>query len=199
MVVEASELIRKFVTTYLKQKGHIWRPTNTKGKENGNQESNEVCQILITISDELNEFLQRAGVHNEKFKDLTKIDLQNYENFKSMADGFFSPDIAWIHIVTFFVYGAERACRVAESSAHQNGDNLTEISNIIDWMCEYFDENLSQWVSEQDGGWMSIKNLLLSNQVDKSDRYKNLRHYMGVTAFAVFIGGLYLCSKISVD
>lgn len=74
----------------------------------------------------------------------------------------------------------------------------SKVSQIVDWMCTYIDNNLLQWIEDQEGGWQSIKKLHTSTNLTKGFSMRGMKHYFGVAAFAVFLGGLYLRSKLTV-
>lgn len=215
MVIETRDIIERYIASDLRRRGLDWSPAKTGDRDAGRnfrpiEEErsmlNDVCQTLQDISDELHDFIRQTD--KEGFGRLaeTFLDSFNYEALKTMMDELFSKEITWNHIVTFLVYGAELADRVIEQSEQDDSDddndngnsNSEKISQIVDWMCTYIDSNLMQWIQDQDGGWQSVKSMQLANNQSKGFNIRGIKHYFGVAAFAVFIGGLYLRSKMYV-
>lgn len=193
------DIIIEYITTHLKQRGHNWQPPEQEHQSNGTQEDyqnalSKISQSLNEISNELQEFIHKA--YNDRFRESMKVlEHTNFdcESIDTLADELFNPDITWLHIVTFLYYGAELACRAIEiSQEDDNDDGFDMVSKIITWMCNYTDKNLSQWIANQEGGWKSIN-------IHKGSRNKGVKHYFGIAAFAAFVGGLYLCSKFTVQ
>lgn len=221
MVISTRDIIDRYIASYLRRRGLEWSPTKTGDRATANDNSShtqseeeqrlleDVCQTLQDISEELHEFLRQT--HKERFGQLaaTFLDSFNYESLRIMMDELFAKEITWNHIVTFLVYGAELADRSIERLDRDGSDDpdhdeqddrrdQLKVSQIVDWMCTYIDSNLLQWIEDQHGGWQSVKSLLRANNCTKSHTSRGMKHYFGAAAFAVFLGGLYLRSKMYV-
>lgn len=182
------DILVEFMNTHLSKRGHRIRQSSPMNRSKEYRKSlNEICQSLNEMSSELHEFISNA--YNDKFREsieVINVEDPDYEGLDRLADTLFSPDIAWFHILTFLHYGAELACKAIEVS-------YNTVYGIIDWMCRYIDTKLLDWIEEQ-GGWMSIKSY--REQENKHMRQK-YSAFLGMAAFAVVTGGLYLCSKFT--
>lgn len=158
---------------------------------------NEICQSLNEMSSELHEFISNA--YNDKFREsieIIDVEYLDFEGLDRLADTLFSPDIAWFHILTFLHYGAELVCKgieVSEFKGYNHQESYNMVYCIIEWMCKYIDTKLLDWIEEQ-GGWMSINSFREHENKHLKQRYNAL---LGMAAFAVVTGGLYLCSKFT--
>lgn len=177
------EIVEEFIKAHLRQNGHPdWQPhqPDTRRKDDL---LNKICQSLIKISNELQEFIDRT--YRDRFSEAIDIidpESPDFTALEIIAGELFSEGITWIHILTFLNYGAELARRAMDNEGEQH------VSQIIDWMCNYIDKNLSRWIAKQDGGWLSINTDGAKNKSVKS--FGNF----GIAALAVFVG-IYLCSK----
>lgn len=141
----------------------------------------EICQSLISLTDELKEFINE--VYHDRFREAIDIidpKKPDFDGLEAVAHELLSNDITWFHILTFLYYGSELASRM------DGGEQ------IINWMCNYIDQNLSQWIGQQEGGWSSINSYR---------RNRGQKNYLGVAAFAgvCIAGGIYLCSKFIIQ
>lgn len=198
------DIVGKYMNNYLPAKFH---QNNTRDDNNDEvrfnsdqeycQRLDEVCRSLAILSNELKSFVKE--VHKDRFKDLTsnivteiKDDRPRLKSaLKKIADELFSQGINWSHIVTFLVFCAELQCRSLEISNNTNGARLRSLLN--NWICKYIDENLMQWIDEQEGGWLDVTAII----TERENKKKSIRNYMSVAAIAAFVGGLYLCSKFT--
>lgn len=169
-----------------------------------------IVSRLISIDREFQIFINNK--YDDRFRDLTEplvARLQNvstrkyYEAFKTIANELFLGEISWIRIVTFLVYSAELVNRALTELPQNDRDKTFKmVSQVIKCTCTYFEENLLQWIEEQDGGWNNIFELTKGSD-DSNKRNSNgccgIRQYVGVAAVAAIIGGLYLCSKLTVQ
>ena len=171
-----------------------------------------ILDRLILIDREFQIFVETK--YQDRFTELTEpliTRLKNgskqkyYDAFKSIADELFSTGVSWTRIVTFLVYSAELINKVIELPNQKDKEKTFKmVSQIISCVCRYFDENLLQWINEQDGGWENIIEYtkgLNHNYGMNADNGsgRGLKQYIGVAAFAVVIGGLYLCAKLTVQ
>lgn len=194
-----------------------------------NKHDRQLCQkvlpSLIEVANNFDKFISESS-KEERFTDLTTPLLphligtkqgskqQCYDAFSRIADELFSDDVTWGRIVTFLVYAGELATKVTQQT--EDASKIpTTISMIIENICKYFDEKLLQWIEQQDNGWMSIiayqneiqsdegKGLLANGHsaesADESNNTRCMRQVISVAAFAAIIGGLYMCSKLSVQ
>lgn len=191
---KTKDIIVQFINSHLEQRGYCRHLSNDETPAKHNKKLDQICQSLIEISNELKEFISNS--YNERFKEsISLLDLNNpdFEALNTVADELFSEDITWFRIMTFLYYGAELSCRAMQVNNynHEEGEEEEEelymVSLIIDWMSTYIDRNLSEWISEQEGGWTSVNNY-------RNVKTKGKRHYFGIAAVAVFVS-LYLCSK----
>lgn len=198
------DIVIKFMDTHLKQRGHK-RPVREIEKETKPPLSDidqanvdHICQTMNQISMELQEFITKA--YNERFKEIiAALDSHHTDNeaLNTVADELFSRGITWFRIVTFFYYVAELASRVLDEPGKSSDERHKTVAKIIEWMCQYIGDNLSQWIGKQRGGWLAITTEQTTN--DSFENHKGLKNYFGVAAVAVFLGGLYLCSKFSIQ
>lgn len=200
------DIVVKFMDTHLKQRGHKKPVRQIENKSPSSSSSpsetdqaqiEQICQSLNEISKELQEFITKA--YNERFKEITAaLDSHqtNYEALNTVADELFSRGITWFRIVTFFYYVAELSSRVLDQPRKSSEERHKTVAKIIDWMCKYIDDNLSQWIGEQENGWLGITEHRKNGSfVD----HKGLRSYFGMAAVAAFVGGIYLCSKFTIQ
>lgn len=204
------DILVEFMNTRLAKRGHrslpklsVARNGHRRNQSSYNRSRDyrrslyDICQILNEMSSELQEFI--SNTHHDKFREaLEIIDLEepDYGSLGRLADTLFCPDISWFHILTFLHYGAELACKGFEAYYNNDEQGYEMVYRIIDWMCEYIDGGLIDWIKGQ-GGWMSIKDY----KEYKEDEYKSVRPkystFLGIAALAVVTGGLYLCSKFN--
>jgi hypothetical protein len=171
-----------------------------------------VVNSLLAVAIELEQFVDNK--YNDRFTELTEPlvpKLRNgskqkyYDAFKSVADELFSHGISWSHIVTFLVYSVELTNKVLELPSKNDQDKTFKmVSQIVDCICRYFDESVTQWIDEQDGGWLSVLEYERASRSNASDKDvstdgRGVKQYIGVAAVAAIIGGLYLCSKLAVQ
>lgn len=141
------------------------------------------------ISNELRDFVRE--IHKDRFKELTNNIVKELKNdrpriwraLKKISDELFSQGINWSHIVTFMVFCAELRCRALEHFNKDEGDKFTRL--LIDWICRYFEENLMQWINEQEGGWLDVTTTLSGRE------HSQKRIVISVATLAVFVGVLY--------
>lgn len=178
----------------------------------------QVSTYLNEISKELFDFI-RDGSYNSRFDEMTSTFMQintsnnninsdannTFIKFTLVADGLFAGSrIDWINIVTFLSFGADVACRVIKEIKKDNKKECYEVVlQIISCMCRYIDKNLMKWIMEQDGDWLSLKQV--TNGSGTRARHFNDSHnktigqYLGIGALVALLGGLYICSRFSVQ
>lgn len=169
----------------------------------------QILHSLSNIARELEDFIKET--YNDRFANLTEPlmpALKNgskryYESFKAVIDELFATDFSWTHIVTFLVYSAELTNKVLELSLSEDKTHKM-VSQIINSICRYFDERLTQWIEKQDGGWQSLvefdKKQKSASDNEVNTEIRSFRHYVSnVVAAAAIIGGLYLCSKLTIQ
>lgn len=199
--------------THLKQRGHKNPVRGTIDKSSPNKsksshtsttkattvtdqaEIDQICQSLNEISNELQEYITKA--YNERFKKITA-DLDShtsdYEALNTVADELFLEGITWSRIVTFFYYHAELSSRVLDQPKKSSEERHRTVANIIEWMCKYIDDNLSQWIDREGEGWLGLTKQTTNGSLEHD---KGLKNYFGAAAIAAFVGGLYLCSRFT--
>lgn len=185
------------------------------------QQRKKILQSLNRIADEFDKFIGSSSEREERFAGLItpliplligngqENEKQYSKAFEAIADELFSQDITWSRVVTFLVYNGELASKVTKESKSE--DKISRMtSQIIDNICRYFDEKIMQWIDQQDGGWLNIvtyeheiqldtKNLPLTNGHFSNGNGRCIRQVISVAALAAVIGGLYMCSKLSVQ
>jgi hypothetical protein len=167
------------------------------------QNMDHVTHSLLNVAREFEGFVDDK--YNGRFTELTEPlipKLKNgskqkyYDAFTTVADELFSHGISWSYIVTFLVYSAELTKRILELPSQADKDKTYKmVSQVISCVCRYFDENLMQWIKEQDGGWMSVveyERTAKNTTSSKGDSIsgKTVRQYIGMAAIAAIIGGL---------
>lgn len=197
------DIVVKFMDTHLKQRGHknpvrgTDKSIKSSKSETDQAEIDQICQSLNQISEELQQFITKA--YNERFKEMTvalESHQTDYEALNTVADELFSRGITWFRIVTFFYYLAELASRVLDQPKKSSEERHKTVAKIIDWMCKYIDNNLSQWIAKQDNGWLGITEHTTNGSFAN---HKGLKNYFGVAAVAAFLGGLYICSRFTIQ
>lgn len=184
-------------------------PTVSEEESNGLL-SEPIVSRLVSIDREFQIFVNNK--YDDRFTELTEplvsrlkggSSRKYYEAFKTIASELFLGQISWIRIVTFLVYSAELVNRVLTEPPQNDRDKTFKmVSQVIKCTCRYFEENLLQWIEEQDGGWNNIIELTKGaddNNKNGSGTCRGIKQYIGVAAFAAVIGGLYLCSKLTVQ
>lgn len=187
--------------------------STTNDGDNLTEPQREIVQNSLTkIARDFEIFI--GNKYNDRFPELTEPlipKLKNgskqkyYEAFKAISDELFSQDISWSHIVTFLVYSAELTNKVLELPPQNDKDKTFKmVSQIIKSICRYFDDKLLQWVENQETGWLDV--VEYEKQAERSmngkhddANYRGVKQYLGVAAVAAIIGGLYLCSKLTVQ
>lgn len=194
--VDTREVIELYMMSYLKQKALEFKGKYKPASEYVNEDHTpSIEKALFHISEDLRDFISEA--HNEQFEQMMESINDNnldYDDFKTLADELFSEGISWIKIVTFLVFGGELA-----SKALINGQDEKFVHNhIIDSLSKYVDENLLQWIREQENGWMNVCSFAQASKSQNfsNNSHKSMRQYFRMATCAAFIGGLYLCSKL---
>lgn len=164
-----------------------------------------ILEGLLIIDREFKSFIEKEY---KNFSELTEplvtrlksgSEQRYYQAFKTIADEIFAGVIKWEHIVTFLVYSAELVNKIIDLPNHNDQEKTFKmVSQIIRGVCRYFDENLLQWIDQQQGGWNNIiESTKGSTDNNCKTSCRGVRQYIGVAAFAVVIGGLYMCSKLT--
>lgn len=68
--------------------------------------------------------------------------------FKNVSDSLFVDGIQWNFILTFLLFGAEFALQAVATKA------LTAAENVARWQTSYFNQQLGDWIVDNDG-WVS--------------------------------------------
>jgi len=140
------------------------------------------------------------------------------EAFKAIGDELFSQGITWARILIFMVYAADLSVQTnREVNLYGDGESsLTKILQIVENVTRYFDDHLVKWIDQQEGGWMDIIRYEKqdSDELDhilemyqpapkkkasKGNERNYMRQVMGMAAIAAVIGGLYMCSRLTVQ
>lgn len=194
-MVQTSHIIEEYFRIRLKQKGfELKNRSSTKNNKESQEEVVKICKSLDKVSNELLDFIEqkRMSIYDENMTD-ELVNNCHYDTFKVLADELFKNGAKWTHIVTLLVFGSECATKILNSKNSRKNNN-DSIFTLCDLTTKYIDENLRHWISEQEGGWLAIENF----EVTVPQNSKGLvvfKQYFGVAAIAVFLSGLYLCSK----
>lgn len=216
MVAFVRRVVIEFLAEHLedRQNNQEWLLTRLRSDlerepdEELDLEWQHVVDTLVSVDREFRIFVNNK--YDDRFSELTEplvptirqgSSRKFYEAFKTIANELFAGDISWIRIVTFLVYSAELINRVLTELPQNDRDKTFKmVSQVIKCTCTYFEENLLQWIEEQDGGWHNVMELTKKEpNRNATGCYRGIKQYIGVAAVAAVIGGLYLCSKLTVQ
>lgn len=180
------------------------------------EELRKVSYYLNEISDELYDFI-RENIYSTRFDEIIKTFLKAnnllanqdpefenlYRKFQIVADSLFS-EFNWYCVITFLTFGAEVACQlVREMRSRRRGDRKKtddKVFLVLACMSRYIDLVLMEYIDSQEERWLSVREIFKPPQaVEPKKHFKSWGQYVGLGALVALAGGLYICSKISVQ
>ena len=178
----------------------------------------KIVKSLAMIAEEFDRFLSETSSFEENFDRLVRSWAGDgvYDDIWGralwdVADRFFHRGTSWERIVSYLVFCSELDLKSRKFLVNEEEVSRMR-SQLINSTYAYFDEYIMPWIDHQEGGWFNVTShdgtgLNFNNRILFKDapakvpsNGRGMRQVVNVTCVAAAIlGGLYFCSKFSLQ
>ncbi|XP_002740789.2 bcl-2-like protein 2 [Saccoglossus kowalevskii] len=111
-----------------------------------------------------------------------------YPTFTAVTNELFTEGITWGRVVAMYAFGGALAVQCVDREMAQYVDR------VVDWITQYTDNNLSQWISEN-GGWNGLVHFYEGTRDNPSNSWPSGKALFGVAALGLVTLGATLLTK----
>ncbi|KAH9396988.1 hypothetical protein TYRP_003290 [Tyrophagus putrescentiae] len=141
--------------------------------------------------------IQHGQIHMEVSRDRMAVTIQDFlpglqhpcgqNSFERLSEELFEEGIKWHLMLTYFVFCAELSFQAEKQGS-------ASVEDIINWMANYINKHLFQWIIEN-GGWRGMARDFESRTVVSSRRKKLLKKCLVATGASLLAIVLFYLSK----